>query len=171
MIRFLAASAQWCSVSGVNASAPSNGIMPNGAVDFLFNQHLNRIVWHSHTFLPGWCRVVKWRGGLGSLFNGDKEQQTVVFLPPGLCAVFVVPIFPEFHVTGMNPSRQIVLSITGDPCNVRRAGFFGGRELSPSQCSIDVTELWDAPPGGASGALYKRIDTQRLCYQFPSSHQ
>lgn len=46
MIRFLAASAHWCSVSGVNASAPSNGIMPNGAAiaDFLFNQHLNRIV-------------------------------------------------------------------------------------------------------------------------------
>lgn len=26
----------------------------------------------------------------------------------------------------MDPSGQIVLSITGDPCNVRRAGFFGG---------------------------------------------
>lgn len=79
------------------------------------------------------------------------------------------PNIQEFHVTGMDPSRQIVLSITGDPCNVRRAGFFGGRELSPSQCSIDVTELWDVPPGGASSALC--IDTQRICYQFPSSHQ
>lgn len=59
------------------------------------------------------------------------------------------PNIQEFHVTGIDPSRQIVLSITGDPCNVRRAGFFGGRELSPSQCSIDVTELWDVPPGGA----------------------
>ncbi len=42
MARFLAASVHWCSVSGVNARAPSSGIIPKRPAipDFLFDQHL-----------------------------------------------------------------------------------------------------------------------------------
>lgn len=64
----------------------------------------------------------------------------------------------------MDPGGQTVLSITGNPCNVRRAGFLGGRELSPSQCWIDVTEPWAPPLEGALPPLCKR--TQRICWQF-----
>lgn len=53
------------------------------------------------------------------------------------------PYIHEFHATGMDPSGQIVLSITRDPCNVRRAGFWGGgscllpsAELTSRKCEL-----------------------------------
>lgn len=95
--------AAWTLAHRAAASCPTVRLI----ADFVFNQHLNRIVWHSHTFLRGWCRVVKCRGGLGVLFIRDKEQQTVVFLRPGRCAVFQVPISKSFTLLGWIPAGKL----------------------------------------------------------------
>lgn len=82
--------------------------------------------------------------GVGSAFYfvADNEQIAVV-LRPTLSVVFPLPISTSFHATGMDPSGKIVLSITGDPCNVRRAGFLGGgscllpsAELTSRKCEL-----------------------------------
>lgn len=95
--------AAWTLAHRAAASCPTVRLI----ADFAFNQHLNRIVWHSHTFLRGWCRVVKCRGGLGVLFIRDKEQRTVVFLRPGRCAVFQVPISKSFTLLGWIPAGKL----------------------------------------------------------------
>lgn len=85
-----------------------NGIILYSLVtaDFLFDQHLNRIVWHSHTFLPGWCRVVKWRGGLGFLFVGDNQQQRCFSSVRAVCSISSSYIH-EFPLLGWIPAGRL----------------------------------------------------------------
>lgn len=72
------------------------------------------------------------RGGFSFLHAIMKSNRR--FFLSGLSVVLLHERpFPRVHVIRTNPSGQIVLSITGDPWNVRRAGLGeGGSCLLPS---------------------------------------
>lgn len=70
------------------------------------------------------------------------RNRSASLLGPGLSAASPVFDIHAFHVTRMDPGGQTVLSITGNPCNVRRAGvFWRGAGGGGGSCLLPSAEL------------------------------
>lgn len=136
--------------------------------DFLIQSPFSRIVWHSHTFLPAWCRVVKWRGGLGFLYASMIMSRSVFLFGPG-CAPCLQSLYPRVSRYWDGSQRANCVINNRGPMQREARWVFGGRELSPSQCWIDVTELRVLRLGGASTTLRKHTHIHKeLAGSFPT---
>lgn len=136
----------------------------------IWSNIIDRMTFH---YLSAWLLSrSQVRGGFSFLHAIMKSNRR--FFLSGLSVVLLHERpFPRVHVIRTNPSGQIVLSITGEPWNVSRA-LGWGRELSPSQCWIDVTELqthkgaWISPPQNCTvvsifSAKFKQLSSCHVC--------
>lgn len=141
--RSLAASVRWCSglVAARTRPPPAAashhisflpGCAGIGTV-VLFNTAFIRAVWHSHTFLPGWCRVVKWRVGLSFLFvcddRGDNRCTPLALhlLPPSVLHSLHPP---AFTLLGQIPAADSSHRCPGPHATWSSLGFLGEGAVS-----------------------------------------
>lgn len=134
---------------------------------FLIQSAFNRIVWHSHTFLPGWCRVVKWRGGLGFPILSVIMSKSLLFFGQG-CLLYLQFLYPRVSRYWDGSQRANCVINNRGPMQREARWVFWGRELS-------LFPVLDWRHGNASWAARgrqraprcKHIDTQgEVGYRF-----
>ena len=151
-IRFLAASVAWCSVSGVNAPAPSRRhhtypvpchLIPNSIgikPDSMTFPYLSARLM-SRCQVKGWARLSVWSLG---------ASRSLFFSGPGCLSCSPGPPYPQVSRYWDGSQRANCVINNRGPMQREARWVYWGRELSPSQCWIDVTEMRGAPRGGAA---------------------